>query len=408
MQRCINCDWLEVYCLESASHYPCDANFFRDHGYYVEERAYGTRVYNQMFTLLDEHGCPMIEIRRDPASTIDRQGGLFDKASCHIRLSNPYCYLNSPVAFLRDFLAKFDYTFKKIFRLDICLDFETFDRGDDPRKFIQRYMSGKYCKINQTNLAAYGTDRWDSRLWQTLSWGKPKSMVSTKLYNKSLELLQVHDKPYIRQAWYAAGLVEDPITCAKHDANGALYVPTIWRVEFSIKSSANRWYIVENENGAKKRTEAFGHTLQLYECKQGLLIAFSNLADRYFHFKHYEPDKRKDRCADKVLFKFSLEDTGYVIDRLASHVPQKKPLERLIIMLASFQNSTIDPKLYRASSIIIDALQRRVVSNFCTEQAPDLVEAWKMVVDANMCRNAQDNIATTMHCYEADLFGHTF
>ena len=76
-------------------------------------------------------------------------------------------------------------------------------------------------------------------------------------------------------------------------------------------------------------------------------------------------------------------------------------------MLASFQNSTIDPKLYRASSVIIDALQRRIVSDFCTEQAPDLVEAWKMVVDANMNRNAQNDITSTMHCYETDLFGNT-
>ena len=67
-KRCVNIDWLEVYCLEDRHEYPCDAEYFRRHGYLVQERDYGTRQYNQMFTILDKWGNPMIEVRRDPPS----------------------------------------------------------------------------------------------------------------------------------------------------------------------------------------------------------------------------------------------------------------------------------------------------------------------------------------------------
>lgn len=67
-QRCVNLDWVEVYCLESGKNFPHDANYFRECGYFVREREYGTRQYNQMFTILDENDLGFIEVRRDPVS----------------------------------------------------------------------------------------------------------------------------------------------------------------------------------------------------------------------------------------------------------------------------------------------------------------------------------------------------
>ena len=63
--RCCNIDWLEVFVFEPID-VPHDADFFRENGYTVHERAYGTRVYRQMFILDDSWGQPAIEIRRDP------------------------------------------------------------------------------------------------------------------------------------------------------------------------------------------------------------------------------------------------------------------------------------------------------------------------------------------------------
>ena len=81
MTRCINLDWLEVYALEDTNLFPCDADFFRKHGWRVEERDYGTRTYRQMFTIYDQRDEPLFEIRRWPYSNKSQDGGLFPEES---------------------------------------------------------------------------------------------------------------------------------------------------------------------------------------------------------------------------------------------------------------------------------------------------------------------------------------
>ena len=152
--RCINIDWLEVYALEPTQ--PRDAAYFRDAGFMVEVRPYGTRVYEQMFTLLTSDYFHYIEVRRKPASSV------LEFNACHIRLSNRTCYFANAVAIMRDFLETHGYTFRRISRIDLALDFERFDSGDYPDAFARRYIQGKFAKINQSNLAAHGQDRWNN------------------------------------------------------------------------------------------------------------------------------------------------------------------------------------------------------------------------------------------------------
>lgn len=391
--RCINIDWLEVYALEDTARFPCDADYFRAQGYQVRERDYGTRVYREMFTILDWHDEPFIEVRRNPASTIALNGGLFPPESCHLRLSNRACYSPTAINDLREFMVRHNYTLGHIFRLDICLDFETFDRGDDPAKFIARYMSGKFSKVNQANITAHGTDRWEGRVWNSLSWGSPKSMVGTKIYCKTLELKQVKDKPYIKFAWFEQGLIDDPINMTKRDQAGKLYTPNIWRVEFSIKSSAKRYLAIKRADGKHNKIE-IPHTLSTYDTPLKLEIIFASLAQHYFRFKHFEykdtsPNRglskqallanvlddghklvrgrfelqpqRKDRCKDKVLFDFSANDTFYKIDRLASHTAKTKPRQRLINLLHNYDLITTEPEVHKAIAVLVDYIERDIL-----------------------------------------------
>lgn len=78
MARCVNLDWLEVFCFEDGE--PHDANYFRREGFVVDEREYGTRIYHQMFTLNDRLGHPFLEVRRSPKSL------LMPSAATHLRL----------------------------------------------------------------------------------------------------------------------------------------------------------------------------------------------------------------------------------------------------------------------------------------------------------------------------------
>lgn len=321
MKRCINIDWLEVFCVAAPDYYDLTPGYFRECGWQVIVRDYGTPQYVMMFTLF-AGGFPVFEIRRLPHKTRE-QGGVLPVGAMHIRLANRTCYRRNPIGLLRRFLIRHHITYMGITRIDVCLDFEHFDTGGNVQKFIRNYVGGKYSKINQTNLSAHGLDMWDGRFWNSLSWGVRSSMVSTKLYNKTLELKQRGDKPYIRQVWQRAGLIESSDWVDRD----------IWRLEFSVKGEARKWVPVDRVPGDRmgrtvrdKRHVVIDNTLSCYDTPERVAWVFWNLCNRYFHFKHveYMPDgslKRKDRCADKVLFRPALSDTYAQVTRQTSETP---------------------------------------------------------------------------------------
>lgn len=358
-KRCINIDWLEVYCLEDFNKYPMNADFYRKNGIMVREREYGTRQYNEMFTVLDKDDESYMEIRRNPVSSMadSRNNGIFDPLSCHIRLSNRHCYDNEAIYNFSELLNKLGYTIVRIFRIDLALDFEYFDSKDEPYKFLQRYMAGKYSKINQGNINAHGADTWESRNWYSVSWGARTSMVSTKFYCKTKELAEVRDKPYIRWAWFDAGLVDDFTSMSKKDADGNWYQPLIWRVEFSIKSSARAWYLVEDEHSKKKKTIRMPHDLGCYNTKKDQLKAFAMLAHHYFYFKHYTPNVRKDRCKDKPLFYFNLSHEPYTLTGLLTERPERRSIERLKMLLEEYRLTHHEERIIKAVDTLLESLR---------------------------------------------------
>lgn len=298
MKRCINLDWLEVYCKENLHRFPCNCDYYRSRGWSVIKREYGTPQYKEMFTLLTPDGEPFLEIRRNPYS-IKSENGIFEKNACHIRLSNRTCYLPDPIGTLRNFLTENAIELVGITRIDICLDFAHFDNGDNPQKFLKDYLNGIYSKINQGNLGAHGKDTWQERIWNSISWGSEKSMIRTKMYLKSLELKETKDKPYIRAAWKAAELTES-------DTLQGL-TEKIWRIEFSIHSEAKTYIITEHDEHGHPQRKTIPNTLSCYDNKEKLLSCFRGLSEKYFHFKYFEDGKRKDRCRDKVLFRWTKE-----------------------------------------------------------------------------------------------------
>ena len=207
--RCVNLDWFEVFAIEPAE--GGDMAYFRMQGFEVQPRDYGTRIYHEMFTLLNRDGNPFIEIRRRPKNPLMPNG------ACHIRFVNATCYLDNAADIMREFLDRYGYTFCNISRVDICLDLVLFDDNTRPRVFMQRYMRGKFSKVNQAAIHAHGNDRWTGRVWNSVSWGAPSSPISTKFYNKTLELYDPvtdsYGKPHIRYAWLNAGLIDDFDRC---------------------------------------------------------------------------------------------------------------------------------------------------------------------------------------------------
>lgn len=360
MRRCVNIDWLELHAYEPMMG-TLNADYFERHGYRVERREYGTRVYREMFTILDNHGYGIIEIRRNPAS----QGlhGIHAPNECHIRLTNRTCYWDNAADMLNNFVRKHQYYNVRISRVDICLDFATFDSGDDPAAFIRRFLKHKYSKINQGRIHAHGEDTWSGQDWNSLSWGSKTSPVSTKMYDKTMELLNAklgtYNKPYIRQAWLLSGLIDDIDRCT---LNGEQQ--RIWRVEFSLMSSVRGWVPIELD-GKTHNYQSIKNTLEVYSSRENMLVIFASLAQHYFHFKYYEEGKRKDRCKDKILFRWREIEQTYKIGQPDTALgPGNKQFEqwnRLLIMLEKFRPNLQTTDIQKAYNVIVTAVKDEVM-----------------------------------------------
>ena len=275
--RCVNIDWLEVYVFEPLLS-PITADVYRQKGFRVVEREYGTKIYSEVFTVY-EGEFELLIVQRQPQSD-KRLGGILPPGSCHIRMHNRFCYQRACVMWFRQLLSELNYTFRSIKRVDLCIDFNRFDNGERPANFATKYIRGDYVKICQPKISAHGTDNWDSREWNSFAWGSPSSNVRTRFYNKSLEMREQAIKPWIVDAWLAAGLSLDD---------------DVWRVEFEITKCTNTMW--EDE----------GCTLGLFltsiDTEEKIAALAQVYCSHYFRFKIYEEGKRKDRCKDKVLFK---------------------------------------------------------------------------------------------------------
>lgn len=362
--RCINLDWLEIFAEEPADS-PHDVAYFRNTGYKIKERAYGTPQYREMFTVMAD-GVELFEIRRNPYS-IKKEGGIFKENACHIRLCNRTCYEVDPVNHLRAFMLAHDYKYVSISRIDIALDFTKFDNGEKPEKFIEKYMRGKVAKVNQCRVSAHGTDEWARRIFNSLKWGSPSSPVTTKLYNKTLELKQGEDKPWIRQAWDAAGL----------DVS-----QDVWRVEFSL--SAQMQTLQSLKNG-----EMFKKSIIHYDSRERLLKQFFILYNKYFDFRKCIVNRKSDGkmvyvrkylCPRIELFKYD-NDLPF---KPCRNVTMKKRPDRIYKILANRLATIVEDdknsrEVMQAAQILVGWMQNKLM--LAVEEHHRVTDKMLMVVE---------------------------
>ena len=302
----------------------------------------------------------MIEIRRNPAS--QGVGGIHAFNECHIRLTNRTCYWDNAADMLNDFVTKHQYYNVRISRVDICMDFSTFDKGDDPAAFVRRYFKHRYAKINQGRIHSHGEDTWSGREWNSISWGSKSSPVSTKMYDKTLELylpkFDTYKKPYIRQAWLLAGLIDDIDRCT---LNGQKQ--RIWRVEFSLTSAVRNWVPIEL-NGDAKHYQSLHNTLDVYSSRDRILVIFASLAHHYFHFKYYEEGKIKSGCKDKKLFVWKDNEVVYKVGRpdtaLGTGNKDFDKWNRLLTMLEQYRPLLADSEQINACNLVMDCIKDEV------------------------------------------------
>lgn len=274
-----NLDWLEVFCLE-----PINFNVIAALEYFNYDfklRPYGTPIYRDVVTVyIGSLEC--FEIRCHPYSSI------LDKRSAHIKLCNRFCYYEKSVEFLLEFINCFGYEFKNISRIDLALDFNCFANGASVSTFIQRYLNNTYAKINQSRVGIHGKDTFDDKVWNSLKWGSESSEVTTKLYNKTLEMKETKRKFYIIDTW---------------KQNGLDLEKDVWRIEFSLKSG----YKIAVPNYDEGYIDILDNNINWYIDNSNKLRMWKVLYKKYFDFRRTQytnrgTKQRKDRCKRVELF----------------------------------------------------------------------------------------------------------
>lgn len=247
---CISVDWLQVY---------CRCNYWRGQKelygvgrtYQVVKESFVTRLWQEVYTI-SYMGREVAQVCRLPRSPQLNQAG------CTLKLSNRVLYSQQYVEMLYELLDLLGFQYVGITRLDLCYDCNYLRDSQRVDEFLMQFFShAPYCAghIIRTGSRNVVVNARRSNTGATsisaMRWGSPSSDIGAYCYNKSLELLEVKDKPWIRETWEQNGLVnawtkEQWDELPEKQRNKIIgageteeFIETpVWRFEISIKGHA--------------------------------------------------------------------------------------------------------------------------------------------------------------------------
>lgn len=272
----INVDWLQLYC-HDGNRLDLGLTYNGISSYEFKLLPYGSRHFKELWKVHDLDGDLYAIIQRIPHSSIISFDGCIIQL-CNRELYKPF-FASEFILFLKS--HKFEY--KSISRLDICFDSNVLHNGLKHSTLIKKIMLGEYLKQNQNKVKwnfASIADVGKPMECNSCSFGSQSSAVSSKMYNKTLEMKEVKKKPYIVESW---------------GFNGLNIEEDVWRIEISIKSDASQ--TIRTSTGEVFRL--MPDSLKQQEMVEDIFFSY---AEKYFKFKRNDGTKNKTRMKDVQLF----------------------------------------------------------------------------------------------------------
>lgn len=249
----ISIDWLQISGrLRDAIPASVKINKLDNHDPFVDHiDLVESSIYNPIFAERRDvraNGVIVAQIFWAPRSSV------LDRDLCSVRLDNRTLYCQDRVKILYQICAALHVEICGITRLDLCYDCNKLANGWDPGDFVYKYVcnkplrKGHIHRSGSTRFACNGTRKWHQHSKITsIRFGSPKSAIGAYIYNKTLELAEVKDKPWIRECWERAGLISElsdelnklsPKDRDKMTDNHTLAgycIRSVWRFEISIR-----------------------------------------------------------------------------------------------------------------------------------------------------------------------------
>lgn len=284
---CIAVDWLEVCCYGR----DLEPSFFSWEGkhFSVEQEDRETPLFRSFFEV-KRNGLVWAQIRQNPKS------GVMKKGLTIIKLSNRVLYHEKYVPFLMHMIKALGLYYKGLTRLDIAYDCNEFYCGRKPSRFVHQFVTkrvdekgGMYVPRMKEFDFHLKKDIHTNGMINYLAIGAKGSKKRGYIYDKTLELEEVKDKPWIREMWEKNGLISDKKT-------------HVWRSEISIKAQGSDLLNLD--------------TGQLFALHPNYLSTYENIkkifhfyAAKVFDFRYNNGEKNRRDFAPLCLFDTSVDCT---------------------------------------------------------------------------------------------------
>ena len=280
---CISIDWLQVCCY---CNYLTEGEYKGSLcTYNLEIQPIETAMFKKLYSV-KRNGLEVATIQYEP-----RPKSLNPKLLL-LKLSNRVLYSDKYIYMLYDLISTFNLTYKGITRLDLCYDCNYFSSHKSPSKFIQDFVfkevgkNGYIYRKGSSKFTCHGskTSTSSSKI-TSIAFGSNNNKVRQYIYDKTIELEEVKDKPWIREYWELNGLVSDD-KCH------------VWRTEISIKSQGMD--ILNMSTG-----ELFKLSPKYLEHYDKICDLFFFYADKYMKFFICRGQKRTRDYPLLQLFEYS-------------------------------------------------------------------------------------------------------
>ena len=265
----ISCDWWQA---------SVDASQFRwDHpDYNCQVLSVRSRTFQEVWNI-SRHGATIATLCRKPFSP------RIPAAIGTLKIENYILYHENRCDIIDQITADLKLYVRGTTRIDVCGDFRRLC-GKLPELVIRDILDERIYKVgharcttigdqdsSRQHFTAYGTaGRTNS--FSYLRYGSRSSRISTYLYNKTKELNEQHDKPYIRDMWAANGWCGDM---------------NVWRLEYSIKGR-------EMLHISKETGEVMPNNPKLWLRDDVMRQVYGSLCGHYFDLRQ-KTQVRKDR-----------------------------------------------------------------------------------------------------------------
>lgn len=226
---CISIDWLQVCCYTKKLSYIIENEYYcvdSSKEFRFIRQDVQTRSFSCFIKIFKKEGSDYFhcaDLLACPRSSMLNQNIVL------LKIANRYLYSQDYISLLYHLCTILHLAIKGLTRLDLCYDCNEFKNGRKPHKFIkdfvtQEFDSPRYIyKVGAKKFRVYGGKSVSSvTKFSGIEFGSGSSSKRCYIYDKTLELQEQHDKPWIRQYWERNGLISNEKT-------------HVYRSEISIK-----------------------------------------------------------------------------------------------------------------------------------------------------------------------------